>query len=199
MLCTQCGLVCYGSVKCHPDNIYLSVISPPSGPPFLQTTSFAASTSTTIYLNPRISGGQLLSGRSASPFPLLDDEVILVATRESERSGGTKLVRVSQWSLTAYERQKQNDLQLPPLYILTYQISGSKFCGNIGRHHKSNGIMFEANINNGYLVQKCWDPNCRGYSSPPIPVAVDIMPTIIEVQEEVADRLIASGKLDSMD
>lgn len=51
-------------------------------------------------------------------------------------------------------------------FKIKYQIHGNRYCYNIGRHHKSNHIGYEVNINHGYMVQYCWDSECNTGSYP---------------------------------
>lgn len=50
--------------------------------------------------------------------------------------------------------------------IMLYNIKGSRYCGNIGRHHKSNGVFYVVDLQQGVWYQKCYDPECRMYRSP---------------------------------
>ncbi|KAF8763742.1 DNA-directed primase/polymerase protein like [Argiope bruennichi] len=45
--------------------------------------------------------------------------------------------------------------------ILVYEIGNYRFCHNIGRHHKSNNIMFIVDMKRKIYYQKCHDPECR--------------------------------------
>lgn len=53
---------------------------------------------------------------------------------------------------------------------ICYNLGGTRFCANIGRHHKSNGVYLVVDIGTRTVVQKCHDPDCRGFSSMPIAV-----------------------------
>lgn len=45
-----------------------------------------------------------------------------------------------------------------------YEISGGyRFCSNICRHHKSNNVRFDVDLNFGFFEQTCHDPDCRNY------------------------------------
>lgn len=54
-------------------------------------------------------------------------------------------------------------------YFICYQIEKNRYCHNIGRQHKSNRIMLEVNLCQKFLFQSCWDNDCKGYKSNPIP------------------------------
>lgn len=47
---------------------------------------------------------------------------------------------------------------------LVYDVLGYRFCENIGREHRSNGIMYVVDVNVGTFYQKCYDPDCRAIS-----------------------------------
>ena len=55
--------------------------------------------------------------------------------------------------------------------LIVFDVEGTKFCSNIGREHKSNRIMFVANLRSRMFYQKCYDPVCRDedYRSQPVP------------------------------
>ena len=40
---------------------------------------------------------------------------------------------------------------------IKYHVSGTRWCGNIRRDHKSNRVFFVANLTRGQLIQKCYD------------------------------------------
>jgi len=49
--------------------------------------------------------------------------------------------------------------------LLVYEIGGTRYCGNIGRQHKSNNIRFICNLERGVVNQMCHDPDCSDYRS----------------------------------
>ena len=76
-----------------------------------------------------------------------------------------------------------------------YQIGGSnRYCGNIGRQHKSNQIIVECDLHpqRHHMIQSCWDPECKGYRSPPFNIPIDIYnkeyENILLYQEKFIDR-----------
>ena len=80
----------------------------------------------------------------------------------------------------------------PPLPVLriTYQILKNKWCGNIGRAHTSNHIMLEVDLSRGWLYQRCWDPECKGYRSPGIAVPTDYLPSEAELNDMYIEHCI---------
>ena len=69
------------------------------------------------------------------------------------------------------------------MFKLKYTISKNRFCSNIDRQHKSNGIIIEADLTRGYTSQMSFDPDCRGYRSDPTRIPGNFLPTIEEVEE----------------
>lgn len=48
---------------------------------------------------------------------------------------------------------------------IIYDISGNRYCHNIGRQHKSNNIYYVVDMNSYIFYQKCHDPDCAGFHS----------------------------------
>jgi hypothetical protein len=48
---------------------------------------------------------------------------------------------------------------------IVYDIIGYRYCGNIGRHHRSNNIKYVVNLTDCIYYQKCHDPDCENYRS----------------------------------
>lgn len=51
--------------------------------------------------------------------------------------------------------------------LIVYEIAQHRYCNNIGRHHRSNGIMYVVDLKAATYYQKCHDPDCRGFKSQP--------------------------------
>ncbi|KAJ9579581.1 hypothetical protein L9F63_004766 [Diploptera punctata] len=49
--------------------------------------------------------------------------------------------------------------------LLAYDIVGYRYCGNIGREHRSNNIKYIVNLENFSYYQKCHDPDCSNFRS----------------------------------
>ena len=49
-------------------------------------------------------------------------------------------------------------------------IAGSRWCGKIGRAHKSNSIYFVVDVKRLECCQRCYDPECADYRGPPLAV-----------------------------
>jgi hypothetical protein len=149
-----------------------------------------------------------------SPFRVFDEFVLYVAglhhaatsTRTSPSpSGGHTSIRITQFSLKALHPlssldSDQSDEQHheasphhphPIVYTITYQLSGTKYCHRIGRQHRSNHVMYEANLNQGYVTQRCWDPDCRGYKSSPYFLPHSALPDMDEIRETILDIVLS--------
>lgn len=50
---------------------------------------------------------------------------------------------------------------------LVYYFTNERYCHNIGRTHKSNAVYYLLNRDKMEVRQKCFDPDCRYYQSPP--------------------------------
>lgn len=55
-----------------------------------------------------------------------------------------------------------------PSYRIRYTISKNRFCENVKRAHKSNGIAIEVDLTFLVLTQVCYDLDCKGYRSEPV-------------------------------
>ncbi|XP_057527812.1 uncharacterized protein LOC130806666 isoform X2 [Amaranthus tricolor] len=96
----------------------------------------------------------------ASPFPALD------AFIESVASFGTVTGKIRSW------------YWFSEYALLVYSMSKSRYCGRIGREHKSNHVMYVVDLQWALYYQKCYDPDCRGYRSPSCPIPNDLIPEI---------------------
>jgi hypothetical protein len=68
---------------------------------------------------------------------------------------------------------------------LCLTVRGSRFCRNIGREHKSNGVYLVCRLQSGVIVQKCFDPDCRAFESAPVQIPLAILD---ELRRTLADR-----------
>ena len=82
-------------------------------------------------------------GYQGSLFPDLDAFILAVASAR-----GARPAKIRRWCY--FERSK----------VLTYEMSSNRWCENVGREHKSNGVYYVANIEQGVFYQKCHDPDC---------------------------------------
>ncbi|KAH0786293.1 DNA-directed primase/polymerase protein isoform X1 [Histomonas meleagridis] len=61
--------------------------------------------------------------------------------------------------------------------ILMY-VEGSRYCQNIKREHKSNHIYLVCSLQKGTIVQRCLDPDCRGFQSEPVQVPEHLLESL---------------------
>ncbi|KAI5694244.1 hypothetical protein M8J75_013417 [Diaphorina citri] len=83
------------------------------------------------------------------------------------------------------------NVHFPSTNITVYDIKGFRYCGNIGRWHKSQNIKLIADVNRGVYYQKCHDQDCASYKSPEWPLPPEILFKIRT--DEVDDFLGSSG------
>ena len=120
-----------------------------------------------------------------TPFPTLDDFIL---TFMQQTGPGI----IGKWIWRCFA----NDTV--PLHVIVYHILGNRYCHRIKRHHKSNQVMYEVNVNTGVMHQKCWDPDCRGYKSPSICIPVEVLPDIGKVIGLSLDIAIARTEPDDI-
>jgi len=99
-----------------------------------------------------------------SPVPVLDAFISEIAFRDSGGVGGPVSVRA--WGVWAGEAAPGGGLLLA--------LRGGRFCGRIGRPHASNGVFYIVDAAAGHYVQRCYDPECRGFRSPARPLPGDV-------------------------
>jgi hypothetical protein len=108
--------------------------------------------------------------RYSSPFEKLDGFVKLHLNR------GAAQGYITDWSISS-----TLDNAGSSIYKITYQIGGNRYCSRIERQHKSNHVMMEVNCARRCMYQRCWDIDCRGYTSNEIIVPIEIVPTLEEL------------------
>ncbi|GMI10094.1 hypothetical protein TrRE_jg7691, partial [Triparma retinervis] len=109
--------------------------------------------------------------RLPSCYPILDAYVGgYLCTLHADPHLGVSPGVIGGWSATKVSGAGQS----PWVSRLTYDIRGNRWCGNVGRHHRSNNIRFQVDLmggiedlGNGGAVwrQMCHDRDCRGYRS----------------------------------
>ena len=96
----------------------------------------------------------------ASEWP----HVELCVLAHAARAGGSALPppSVRAWEL---ECGPENEPRLVTLHMQRH-----RFCHRIARAHKSNNVYYVVDLKAGSFVQRCHDPDCRGYVSPKWPL-----------------------------
>lgn len=94
----------------------------------------------------------------ASPYPDLERFVLEVCR---QNAGDGRNASIRSWASLGDS-------------VLIFNLAGYRYCGNVGREHKSNGVFIVVDTSDRMWYQKCYDPDCAGYRSPtcPIPAAV---------------------------
>ncbi|NXQ58133.1 PRIPO protein, partial [Anthoscopus minutus] len=124
-----------------------------------------------------------MEGYQGSPYPEIDNFVRSLVNKDGLQGG------IRQWSYFS------------PKELLIYDISGYRWCENIGRAHKSNNIMILVDLKNEVWYQKCHDPVCReqNFKSQEFPLPPGIcLPSLFKEEEEsmlMDDRGHTEGKV----
>ncbi|NWI03329.1 PRIPO protein, partial [Tichodroma muraria] len=124
-----------------------------------------------------------MEGYQGSPYPEIDNFVRSLINKDGLQGG------IRQWSYFSLKE------------LLIYDISGYRWCENIGRAHKSNNIMILVDLKNEVWYQKCHDPVCReqNFKSQSFPLPPGIcLPSLFKEEEEstlMDDRGHTEGKV----
>ncbi|XP_076192546.1 DNA-directed primase/polymerase protein isoform X2 [Aptenodytes patagonicus] len=110
-----------------------------------------------------------MEGYQDSPYPEIDYFVRSLVNKDGVQGG------IRRWNYFSLEE------------ILVYDISGYRWCENIGRAHKSNNIMIVVDLKKEVWYQKCHDPACReeNFKSQSFPLPPRIcLPFLFKEEEE---------------
>uniref|UniRef100_A0A0N5AMC0 DNA-directed primase/polymerase protein n=1 Tax=Syphacia muris TaxID=451379 RepID=A0A0N5AMC0_9BILA len=86
-----------------------------------------------------------------SPFPVLEFHILQINKRWRPS------VTIRSWKISKH--------LITGRRFITYYLAGCRFCFNIGREHRSNGVFWTVDLDNAFCYQKCFDIDCRGTSS----------------------------------
>lgn len=121
--------------------------------------------------------------RHESPYPLLDKFVLSTLGSKGGSQGS-----INSWSIYTRNKMNKENITIPAgkysNYRIRYQLVGNRFCQNIGRQHKSNGIMLEVDFLLSTLTQLCFDSDCKNFRSDPIHVPLNILPDWKELEDK---------------
>ncbi|XP_074010577.1 DNA-directed primase/polymerase protein [Numenius arquata] len=112
-----------------------------------------------------------MEGYQESPYPEIDHFVHSLVNKDGVQGG------IRRWNYFSLEE------------ILVYDISGYRWCENIGRAHKSNNIMILVDLKKEVWYQKCHDPVCReqNFKSQSFPLPPRLcLPFLFKEEEECA-------------
>ncbi|XP_074678841.1 DNA-directed primase/polymerase protein isoform X1 [Strix aluco] len=126
---------------------------------------------TSTFLNSKTtrSSRDSMEGYQDSPYPEIDYFVRSLVNKDGVQGG------IRRWNYFPLEE------------ILVYDISGYRWCENIGRAHKSNNIMILVDLKKEVWYQKCHDPVCRekNFKSQSFPLPTRIcLPFLFKEEEE---------------
>jgi hypothetical protein len=97
-----------------------------------------------------------ITSTGLSPFPCLDHYVKNVLGSRGGVEGDIRSWSISYWNGEGGADGQTNGAAKPSLSSatsITYQISKNRWCERIGRHHKSNGIMWTVDLRKWYCFQ----------------------------------------------
>ncbi len=172
------------------------LVSPNRGVSIGRTTGKLVSLGSTDDYQLHHQENDLLSGNRGkpSPFPKVD---AFVNDYINNQIRGGEVVQppgfISKWTMSGrvgYGEASQVFIKI------RYHIGGGyRYCANVKRHHKSNGVMIDVALNERMatrsLTQVCWDPECRGFRSQAEAVPYTVLPQSHELEDmeaEVFDR-----------
>ncbi|NXO30108.1 PRIPO protein, partial [Cisticola juncidis] len=126
-----------------------------------------------------------MEGYQGSPYPEIDNFVRSLVNKDGLQGG------IRQWSYFSLNE------------LLIYDISGYRWCENIGRPHKSNNIMILVDLKNEVWYQKCHDPVCReqNFKSQSLPLPPGIcLPSLFKEEDkstQMDDRGDTEGEVNA--
>ncbi|XP_052635772.1 DNA-directed primase/polymerase protein isoform X3 [Harpia harpyja] len=123
-----------------------------------------------------------------------DTKVLSSGFSEEERKMSGFLNRITTRSSRGIRRWNYFSLE----EILVYDISGYRWCENIGRAHKSNNIMILVDLKKEVWYQKCHDPVCReeNFKSQSFPLPPRIRLSFLFKEEEEYTLMHEKGNTD---
>lgn len=135
---------------------------------------------------PSMSGGSeasdtlISSTGGISRFPCLDAFVI----QHAVRVGGLPAPRIRAW------------MWYPASKTVVYSMVDHRYCDRIQRWHKSNNILYVADLENGMLYQKCHDLECAHWRSDGVPIPLEAMERGCE--QEISDDSVSDTQLHAL-
>ena len=67
---------------------------------------------------------------------------------------------------------------------IVYDIGGSRWCGRLGREHRSNHVTYTCELTRGVVTQGCHDPACRGWRSEEVRLPEWTVAWVRDMEEE---------------
>ena len=112
-----------------------------------------------------------------SPFPRLESFLINKILRKDSFDSYNQ-PRISGWTYfkdieggtNATSHIYSPHSSQPSRHRITFNLSHYRYCANIGRSHRSNGVYFMIDLLTNQLEQRCWDIDCRYFRSRPVSI-----------------------------
>nr|CCC90712.1 conserved hypothetical protein [Trypanosoma congolense IL3000] len=89
--------------------------------------------------------------------------------KEVERYAALVKYVVEQWSAMCGDACSVSSARRCGDRYLLLTLKGSRYCGNVGRQHRSNNVYLSVDLKCGVWFQKCFDPECAGFRGAPQP------------------------------
>ena len=126
-----------------------------------------------------------------SPFPRLEQ---FLSTYLHERVSEAKVRGWTYFKEQSHDPSSSSSASsLVVRHTVSFTVDSSyRWCGNVGRMHRSNGVYFILDLLTAQMSQRCWDPSCKYYSSPPI----DVPRWIVEMDLAAVEDGDADGEGD---
>ncbi|TPX68677.1 hypothetical protein CcCBS67573_g07081 [Chytriomyces confervae] len=71
--------------------------------------------------------------------------------------------------------------------ILFYSVAGNRYCFNVQREHKSNGVYYVVDLKRGSFSQRCHDPECKHFMSRDVDLPLRMNP-FASLSEDIDDE-----------
>ena len=149
-----------------------------SWPPSSSSAFSSSSSSSSFSFS---SSSSLRARPGPSPFPAVDAFIEGLAT---SLTGDGRQATVRSWAVAEGEGGQEQQLHAASLSnpnptmttttTLVLSLRHGRFCGGVGRPHRSNGVYYVVDLRGGTFRQRCHDPECRGYRSPAAPLPGDV-------------------------
>ena len=158
----------------------------------------------------RVAPGAAAAPGTPCPFPRLQEHILACADKRAAVAAGAPhgaasingcrpgrecdLGRVGLFA--GYRHEVRSWVYFAEKQLLVLSVANQGFCGNVERAHKSNGVMYVADLRRGCFYQKCYDPDCRAYTSNEFTVPEGMgMPELGGARSQLQCHQEASGEL----
>jgi hypothetical protein len=136
--------------------------------------------------------------RGPSPYPTLDEYVVNILCRRGCQEGSAVSGSIRAWSLERRGGVGGLTVGTEPTssrpHVITYFLTGNRWCERIQRAHKSNGVYWMIDLRQFTCTQGCFDPDCRSFRGTPIALPDAVRDALTEALFEDA---LAALNLDS--